>query len=67
MAHPVLKNVNWQKTLWIPTPEGITVTVHSGEYVIGTCFVHLVKRGNLEIVEEDITLVAAHKIKYEQK
>ena len=54
-------------TLWLPVPEGIDVTVHSGEYVVGTCFVHLVRKGHFEIVNESISTIPAHKIKYQQK
>lgn len=67
MAKPILKNIHNEETLIFSTPEGVSVTIHPGEYVIGEYFIHLIKRGTFEIVEVDISKIPIHLIKYEQK
>ena len=67
MIKPVFKNVHNEETLIFSTPEGVSVTIHPGEFVIGEYFVHLVKRGTFEIVEVDISKIPISHIKYEQK
>ena len=48
-------------------PSGASVSIHPGEYVIGTYFVHLTRPGFFEVVEVDITTIEPRLIKYEQK
>ena len=67
MAHKVLKNVDYIASCYIATPEGVSVSIHPGEYVIGDFFVRHQKKTFLEIVEIEIEAIPFRLIKYKQK
>lgn len=72
IMHPVFKNVHYITTLFYATPEGVEVTIHPGDYVIGEYFVHLEKPGLFERVTDqtEITLLLQTNpmtLKYVQK
>jgi hypothetical protein len=67
MAHPILKNIHLSCIQELNAPSGASVSIHPGEYVVGEYFLHLVKPGFFEVVEEDITSIEPGLIKYEQR
>jgi hypothetical protein len=69
MSSPVFKNAQFESVLIYATPQGMSVTIHPGEYVIGEYFRKDIKEGYLvEITDAiEISKILPRLIKYHQK
>jgi hypothetical protein len=69
MHPPTFKNVHYETILFFPVPEGVTVTIRPGEYVMGRCFSSRIKKGVfIEVTElEEAHHIPPYKLKYKQK
>jgi hypothetical protein len=69
MHHPTFKNVHYETILFYPVPEGITVTIRPGEYVMGLCFRNRTRKGVfVEVTElEEVHHIPPKLLKYKQK